>query len=116
VPEADLPALYAGAEMFAFPSRYEGFGLPPLEAMRCGTPVVASRRASLPEVLGDAAIFPEEETADAWADAIDRLADRVGERREWSRRGLEHSRAFTWAETARRTLAVYRDVLSAGSG
>ncbi|MBZ0266917.1 glycosyltransferase family 4 protein [bacterium] len=110
VAERDLPALYAGAELFAFPSLYEGFGFPPLEAMRCGTPVVAAARGSLPEVLGDAAHFPDE-TADGWASAMDDLLDDAEARAELVRRGGKRSRAFTWGETARRTRAVYGTVL-----
>ena len=73
VDEADLPALYAGAAVFAFPSRYEGFGLPPLEAMACGTPVVAAAASSLPEVVGEAGLLIAPEDPSAWARALVRL-------------------------------------------
>lgn len=113
VPDEHLPALYSGADLFVFPSLYEGFGLPPLEAMACGTPVVCSNAASLPEVVGDAAVTVDPYDVDALAEAMHRvLADR--ELREDLRaRGLARARQFTWERTARETLAVYREVCGA---
>lgn len=108
VSEDDLPALYSAADVFAFPSLYEGFGLPPLEAMACGTPVVVSRSASLPEVVGDAALTVDAEAVEALADALTRpLLD--GElRARLVAGGMEQARQFTWESSARKLLRVYR--------
>ena len=110
VADAQLPALYAGADLFLFPSRYEGFGFPPLEAMACGTPVVSSRGGSLPEVLGDAAEYVETFDARAWADRAMKLLGDGTLRAARVRQGLERARAFSWDEAARQTWAVYRRV------
>jgi glycosyltransferase involved in cell wall biosynthesis len=108
VPQEELAALYRGADCLVFPSRYEGFGLPVLEAMASGTPVVATAAGALPEVTGDAAILVEERNPVALAGGIERaLADR--ERLRAS--GLARAATFSWAETARRTLAVYQELL-----
>jgi glycosyltransferase involved in cell wall biosynthesis len=109
VPAADVPALLSGALAFVFPSRYEGFGLPPLEAMACGTPVIASNSSSLPEVVGAAGLLVEPEVAPL-AEAIQRLVDDPALREDLAARGLERAQRFTWAETARRTIAVYQQV------
>jgi glycosyltransferase involved in cell wall biosynthesis len=100
-----LADLYRGAACLLLPSRYEGFGLPVLEAMACGTPVVAANDAAMREVGGDAAVYAE---AADFADAI-RLV--LSERAERSRAGLERARLFSWDETARRAVAAYREVL-----
>ncbi|HEX6290521.1 MAG TPA: glycosyltransferase family 1 protein [Herpetosiphonaceae bacterium] len=106
VPAADVPALLSGALAFVFPSRYEGFGLPLLEAMACGTPVIASNTSSLPEVVGDAGLLvaPEEGPL---AEALHTLLDDPVLRERLRERGLARAACFTWAETARRTIAVY---------
>jgi glycosyltransferase involved in cell wall biosynthesis len=108
VPDDELAALYRGAACLVFPSRYEGFGLPALEAMASGTPVVATTAGALPEVAGDAAILVRERDPAALAGGIERaLADRD----RLVRAGLERARHYTWEETARRTLAVYRELV-----
>jgi glycosyltransferase involved in cell wall biosynthesis len=108
VSREELARLYRGAACLIFPSRYEGFGLPILEAMASGTPVVAVRATSVPEVAGDAAVLVEPGSAEALADGFARaLADRARLRAA----GVERAAGFTWAETARRTLVVYRELL-----
>ena len=110
VPEADLPALYSGALCFVYPSYFEGFGLPPLEAMKCGAPVIVGNRTSLPEVVGDAALQVDPFDVDAIAAAIKRLLNDGPLRNELSRKGQERASAFSWRETARRTLKIYEQV------
>ena len=108
VPESDLPALYTGALLFVYPSYFEGFGLPPLEAMRCGTPVVTGNRTSLPEVVGDAALTVDPFDTGALGEAIARLVDDDRLRAALRARGLEQAHKFSWRETARLTLEAYR--------
>lgn len=110
VPEADLAALYAGASLFVFPSLYEGFGFPPLEAMACGVPVVASTRGSLPEVLGDAALTVESFDPEAWIQALNRLLTDDTVRAAQQQRGLRRVGRYTWQRTAQQTWQVYREV------
>ncbi len=112
VAEDDLPALYAGAWLFVVTSFYEGFGLPPLEAMACGTPVVSSAGGSLPEVLGSAAVIVTGFDRDAWTGAIEALLADSERRRALSSAGLRQAATFAWRDTARRTFDVYRQVLS----
>jgi alpha-1,3-rhamnosyl/mannosyltransferase len=106
VADEDLPALMSGALCFVFPSLHEGFGLPPLEAMACGTPVLASNRTSIPEVVGDAGLLvePDEE---ALADGLRRLLSDAALRDELRRRGLARAAQFTWKRTAERTLEAW---------
>jgi glycosyltransferase involved in cell wall biosynthesis len=104
----ELAALYRGAACLVFPSRHEGFGLPVLEAMACGTPVVATRVGALPEVAGDAAILVEPGNPVELAGGIERA---LADRERLVAAGLERARQFTWAETARRTLDVYRELV-----
>jgi len=112
-----LRALYAGAEAFVFPSRYEGFGLPPLEAMASGTPVVCSDAASLPEVVGDAALLFDAGDVTAAAGAILRLLEDDSLRASLTAAGRERAALFTWKRTAAETVAVYRELVEAhGSG
>ncbi len=107
VVDADLPALYSGATVFAFPSYYEGFGLPPLEAMACGTPVLCAYAASLPEVVGDAALTVDPFSVHELAEGLTRLLRNPVLRRTLSSRGLRRAREFSWRRTALGTLPVY---------
>ncbi len=102
----DLPAFYSGALALTFPSLYEGFGLPPLEAMSCGTPVICSNATSLPEVVGDAGILLNPTDVEAWADAVQSIAENADERERLSQRGLAQARQFTWERCARETWDV----------
>jgi glycosyltransferase involved in cell wall biosynthesis len=111
VDEENKPALYRGAVAFIFPSRYEGFGLPPLEALACGTPVVGSDAASIPEVVGDAGILLPPDDAEGMAGALIQLATDDGFRAELSRRALAQAARFSWERTARETLAAYQDAI-----
>jgi glycosyltransferase involved in cell wall biosynthesis len=112
VPDEDLPALYSGADLFVFPSLYEGFGLPPLEAMACGTPVVTSNVSSLPEVVGDAAITVTPYDVEALAEAMRRVLTDADLRAELREKGLARAKQFTWERCAQETLAVYEQVLA----
>lgn len=108
VPAADAPALFSAAAVFAFPSLYEGFGLPPLEAMSAGVPVVCSNASSLPEVVGDAALMFAPADVGALCAALARVLSDEPLRVELRARGLARAARFSWRETARRTVEVYR--------
>jgi glycosyltransferase involved in cell wall biosynthesis len=110
VPAADLPGVYAGADLLLMPSLHEGFGLPALEAMACGTPVIASNQGSLPEVVGEAGLLVEPNDVEQIAAAAERLLTDAELRADLRKRGLERARTFTWERTARETLAVYQQV------
>jgi len=112
VEEEDKPAIYSGASLFVFPSIYEGFGLPPLEAMGCGTPVVCSNRTSLPEVVGDAAIIVDPDDTRALVDAIRRVLTDEALQTDLRARSLEHAKHFSWRKTAQETIAVYEEALA----
>jgi len=116
VADADLPPLIGGALAFVYPSLYEGFGLPPLEAMACGTPVITSNRSSLPEVVGDATLVVDPDDRKELADAMARLVSDVRLREDLRARGFERVQGFSWDETARRTIEVYQDVHRGGDG
>jgi glycosyltransferase involved in cell wall biosynthesis len=113
VPTRDLPALYSAAVAMVFPSLYEGFGLPVLEAMACGTPVVSSTGGSLPELAADAALYVEPSDEAAIADAIATVLRDASVRGELRVRGMARARQFTWARCAERTAAVYDEALRA---
>jgi glycosyltransferase involved in cell wall biosynthesis len=107
VRDEDLVALYSNADAFVFPSRYEGFGFPPLEAMACGAPVIASPCGSLREVLGDAAIYVDPDDVDQIGAAIAGVVGDPKLRERLSRLGQERARAFSWQETAAKTAEIY---------
>jgi glycosyltransferase involved in cell wall biosynthesis len=108
LPDADLPSLYSGALAFVYPSFYEGFGLPPLEAMACGTPVIASGVTSLPEVCGDAALYCNPFNPEDIADKIHQLIIDSSVRNTLSSWGMEHVQHFSWVECARKTVAILK--------
>jgi glycosyltransferase involved in cell wall biosynthesis len=112
VREECLIALYRGAAALVYPSRYEGFGLPVIEAMACGTPVIASRAASLPEVVGDAGILIDPDDVAGWGRAIVRVLTDSELRDRMGAAGVDRAAEFTWARTARLTLDAYRRVVS----
>jgi glycosyltransferase involved in cell wall biosynthesis len=114
VPEPELPALMNGALAFVYPSIYEGFGLPPLEALACGTPVITSNASSLPEVVGEAALLVDPRDRADLADAMARIVTEKSLRQELRERALKQAQRFTWDETARLTVRVYEGVSSSG--
>ena len=111
VPDEDLPRLYSGATLMVYPSIYEGFGLPPLEAMACGTPVITSNVASLPEVVGAAGITLAPKDIEGLADAINLIVSDSDFARQLSAKGLLQAKCFSWEKTADQTVAIYRQVL-----
>lgn len=113
VPQGDLPALYSGSLCFVYPSYFEGFGLPPLEAMKCGTPVLVGNTTSLPEVVGDAGIQIDPFDVDAICQQLACLIEDSNLREQLRLKGLAQAERFDWRETARRTLAVYEQVFAA---
>ena len=110
VDDADLPTLYSGAELFVFPSLYEGFGLPLLEAMACGAPVISSDASSLPEVAGDTAVLLSPRDQAAWTDAMLELLAHPGKRATLVAGGFRQARQFTWHAAARALLEIYQRV------
>jgi glycosyltransferase involved in cell wall biosynthesis len=110
VPEEDKPALYSAAALFVFPSLYEGFGLPPLEAMACGTAVITSDRSSMPEIGGEGALLVDPYDVDDLVTAITTLMQNEEQRRELAAKGLEQAQRFSWQKTIAQTMAVYRSV------
>jgi glycosyltransferase involved in cell wall biosynthesis len=110
VPDDDVVRLLNFCEAFVFPSLYEGFGLPPLEAMACGAPVIASDTSSLPEVTGDAAVAVDPESVEAIASAMSRILQSAALRQELRERGLKRAASFSWDRAAAETLQAYRNV------
>jgi glycosyltransferase involved in cell wall biosynthesis len=108
---AELPLWYNAAELFVYPSLYEGFGLPPLEAMACGTPVVTASTSSLPEVVGDAGLIVDPLDVEGLREAIRRVLDDGALRQEMRERGLQRARGFSWSKAAQETVQVYRQAM-----
>lgn len=102
-----LPAIYHQASLLVFPSLYEGFGFPPLEAMACGIPVIASRISSIPEVVGDAGILLDPENAQVWSDTIYMVLTNELLQLDLRQKGIERAKQFSWEKTAKLTLIVY---------
>lgn len=111
IPERDLPALYSGAALFIFPSLYEGFGLPPLEAMACGTPVITTHAGALPEVVGNAALLLSTGDTRELRVAIEKVLTNTFLRTRLRAEGLKRAKHFTWQNTAAQTLKVYAEAL-----
>jgi len=116
VPEEDLPGLYGGARLFTYPSRYEGFGLPVLEAMRCGVPVVTTNVSSMPEVAGDAALLVDPDDVAGLADAMMRILESSSLAEDLARRGRLRATSFSWERCATETRQVYQQVLAESNG
>ncbi len=112
VPLEDLVRLYNAASVFVYPALYEGFGLPPLEAMRCGCPVIVSDTSSLPEVVGVAAIRIDPEDVDQMADSIRRVLSNKDLADSLRQKGLARADLFSWERSARETLAAIKQVLA----
>jgi glycosyltransferase involved in cell wall biosynthesis len=112
IEEQDKPAIYSAARALVFPSTYEGFGLPPLEAMSCGTPTIVSDRASLPEIVGDGGLYVDPDDTAALAQAMFRLATDDTLHQALSQAALAHAKQFDWRRTAQATLAAYKRVLA----
>ena len=110
VSESELPAYYSGATVFVFPSLYEGFGLPPLEAMACGCPVITSNTSSLPEVVGEAGIMVDPYDTDGLVKAMRQVLTNNELRNDMIRKGLEQAKRFSWGKTAEMTQEVYNKV------
>ena len=110
--DEQLSVIYAGAKLFVYPSLYEGFGIPPLEAMACGIPVISSNRASLPEVVGQAGVLVDPEDVSAIAQALESVLADSQKSRTMSRMGLQQASKFTWRACAEKTFGVYQKALS----
>lgn len=110
VPDEDLVKFYNAADLFVYPSLYEGFGLPPLEAMACGTPVITSNTSSLPEVVGDAGIMVDPYETDVLSDEMYKILTNESLHSNLRKRGLKRAEKFSWDRTARQTWKVYQDV------
>jgi len=113
IPEDELVALYNGAIVFVYPSLYEGFGMPVLEAMACGAPVITTTAGSIPEVAGNAALFIDPKSPEEIADAILRIISDAELRNLMIGKGFEQARRFSWANTTRQVMEIYRTSLNA---
>jgi glycosyltransferase involved in cell wall biosynthesis len=116
VEDEDKPAVYSGASLFVFPSLYEGFGLPPLEAMSCGAPVICSNRTSLPEVVGEAAISIDPDDISSMVEAMRSVLANSALRDDLRARSLQHAAQFSWRKAAAETLAAYEETLARSKG
>jgi glycosyltransferase involved in cell wall biosynthesis len=114
VEDADLPALYSGAELFAYPSFYEGFGIPPLEAMACGTPVITANNSSLPEVVGDAAITIDARDTPGLTEHIQRVLSDKNLANELRQKGLGRAQLFSWQKSAGKLAELLKEVVGNG--
>lgn len=112
IPEEDLVALYNAADLFAFPSLYEGFGVPVLEAMACGAPVITSNTSSLPEVAGEAALLVHPEDVDGLTNSIEKILTDKELRSSLRQKGFEQAQKFSWIKTAQQTMEVYRNLMN----
>lgn len=108
VSDTQLRELYSRAAVFAFPSLYEGFGIPPLEAMACGCPVIASQRSSIPEAVGDAALLADPDNIDAWVEGIANLSTDRLQAERYRERGYAWVKHFSWEESARKLIVAMR--------
>jgi glycosyltransferase involved in cell wall biosynthesis len=115
VEDSDLPVLYGGCDLFIYPSLYEGFGLPILEAMACGAPVITSQVSSLPEVAGNAAVFVDPHDLVSIREAMASVLTDQKKNRDLRMKGMARSKEFSWHRTAKETLAVYKKVMSGES-
>lgn len=111
VEDKNLPALYSGARAFVYPSLYEGFGLPPLEAMACGCPVVASNAASLPEICGDAAYYVDPHNIESIAEGTYKVLTDNALKQNMIKKGLERAKLFSWEKSAREHLTIFDEIL-----
>jgi glycosyltransferase involved in cell wall biosynthesis len=111
IDEEELPLAYAGALAYCIPSLSEGFGLPPLEAMASGTPVIASKISAMPEILGDAPLCFDPYNVDDIAQAMQKIIEDKNSRDQLSKKGLEQVKKYNWQSTAEKTLKVYKEVL-----
>ncbi len=116
VPAEELPSWYSAATLFVYPSLYEGFGLPPLEAMACGTPVITSRASSLPEVVGQAGLLVEPTNTEALTATIARALANTDLRESMKVAGLLQAKTFTWQRAAAGTVASYRRAMISEEG
>jgi glycosyltransferase involved in cell wall biosynthesis len=114
VTDAHLAKLYRCSRAFVYPSFYEGFGIPPLEAMACGTAVIASNRSSIPEVVGDAGVLFDPASSDELADILPGLHGDEGLREQLIARGYERAKSFSWEKTAAQTVEIYRSLANRG--